>query len=212
MLTREIEHLFSLQYPNLIESGSSWLSRRGTPRAGQVRMETLALIKCSQQKSTRRLEASYSGRELGELEEELIGLVACRHGPSFSFLAQLGCWRNRLRALEAQLVCRCKCFSFVPLPSAKWPTPWAWPMTSQAGGSLTNERRVATSCACAATITPRKLAEGSDEFTDVYKICQSTIQMEFLIRHFCGLAFTEACGHILAQPQSNWKPVQAGHS
>ena len=90
MLTREIEHLFSLQYPYLIESGSSWLSRRGTPRAGQVRMETLALIKCSQQKSTRRLEASYSGRELGGLEEELIGLVACRHGPSFSFLAQLG--------------------------------------------------------------------------------------------------------------------------
>ena len=118
----------------------------------------------------------------------MIGLVACsRHGPPHSYFQHNKVVEETgLGHLKLWLVCRCKCISFVPLPPAQWwPTPSVWPMADQAGGSLTNKGRLATSCACAATIMPpRKLAER--EFTtDVYKICQRTIQvMEFLIRHF----------------------------
>ena len=67
-------------FPNLIKSGSSWLSRRSMPRGGQVRTEIHGKSAANQQ-STRLLEAYHSsGRKLSsglEPEEEMIGLVAC---------------------------------------------------------------------------------------------------------------------------------------
>ena len=119
--------------------------------------------------------------------------------------------RNRFRAL-LKLVCRCKSICFMPLHPTQWPTHWCWPMGWQAGRWGTNEERVATGCACAATIMPRanwlKQTESTSSQQMSTKFAREQSKLWFLII-FCGLAFTDACGHILVRPQSNWKPVQA---
>ena len=68
----------SQQSLNLINSGLSWPSRKSMQRAAQVR-KSIFFSKSAAKKGQRDNEAYYSGRDLGGLEEDLIGLVAHRH-------------------------------------------------------------------------------------------------------------------------------------
>ena len=77
--------IFILKYPNsdqirFILAEQKKFAKGGTGENESVNRATI-----------QKLEAYHSGRESSELEEELIGLVACRHGFSFLFWAQLGC-------------------------------------------------------------------------------------------------------------------------
>ena len=118
-------------------------------------------------------EAYYSGRDLGGLEGELIGLVAHRHVNHF-FTTRLLTNRFVYGTLKFGW-CAFVLWHCLKL-GALVTHPRVWPMARHTVRSLANERRLATS-ACAPTIMPPGKLDGTDrehdEFTtDVYKICQ----------------------------------------
>ena len=68
------------------------------PREEQVRGSNLFITKSKQHYF---FEKSNSGEDLNGIEEEMIGLFACRHGPLTIYFPHKLVSGNRFRALEA---------------------------------------------------------------------------------------------------------------